>query len=238
MLGSRCIDTHVALRQLCNNSQMNNRLKHSALIVIAFVALLWAIEFVDRSLGLNLYRLGVYPGELHGLWGILFAPLLHGSWNHLVSNSFALLLLGTALLYSYPRAARPVLALVYIGSGVGVWLFARHSFHFGASGLTHGMVFFIFTTGILRGDRLSIALSLIVFFLYGGMVWTIFPQEPGISFESHFFGAVCGVVAAFLFQDRDPRPPERKYSWEDEGFDDSDDHDAADGELYGEPGEL
>ena len=195
---------------------MNNRLKQSARIIIAFVALLWAIEFVDRSLGQNLYRLGIYPGELHGLWGILFAPLLHGSRNHLASNSFALLLLGTALLYGYPRAARPVLALVYIGSGIGIWLFARHSYHFGASGLTHGMMFFIFTTGILRGDRLSIALSLIVFFLYGGMVWTIFPQEPGISYESHFFGAVFGVLAAFLFRDRDPRPPEKKYSWEDE----------------------
>ena len=204
---------------------MNNRLKHSAFLAVAFVALLWAIELVDRSLGLNLYRLGVYPGELHGLWGILFAPLLHGSWNHLASNSFALLLLGTALLYGYPRAARHVLVLVYIGSGIGVWLFARHSYHFGASGLTHGMMFFIFTTGILRGDRLSIALSLIVFFLYGGMVWTIFPQEPGISYESHFFGAVYGVLAAFLFRDHDPRPPEKKYSWEDEDIEDSDDHD-------------
>ena len=116
--------------------------------------------------------------------------------------------------------------LVYIGSGIGVWLFARHSYHFGASGLTHGMMFFIFTTGILRADRLSIALSMIVFFLFGGMVWTIFPQEPGISYESHFFGAVCGVLAAFLFRDRDPRPPEKKYSWEDE--DDEDDEDSND----------
>ena len=80
-------------------------------------------------MGLGLYHLGVYPGEQHGLWGILFAPLLHGSWSHLASNSFALLLLGTALLYGYPRASRPVLALVYIGSGIGVWLFARHSDH-------------------------------------------------------------------------------------------------------------
>jgi len=231
MPGNRRSDTPFALRQLCNNTRVNNRLKHSALLVITFVALLWAIEFFDRGLGLNLYRLGVYPGELHGLWGILFAPLLHGSWNHLASNSFALLLLGTALLYGYPRAARPVLALVYIGSGIGVWLFARHSFHFGASGLTHGMMFFIFTTGILRGDRLSIALSLIVFFIYGGMVWTIFPQEPGISYESHFFGAACGVVAAFLFRDRDPRPPEKKYSWEDQNDEDIDDREVTDDEI-------
>jgi membrane associated rhomboid family serine protease len=200
-------------------------LKYSALKVTVFIALLCAIEIVDRNFGLDLYRFGVYPGELYGLRGIVFAPLLHGSWDHLASNSFGLMLLGTVLLYRYPRAAWPALVLVYVGSGIGVWLFARHSFHFGASGLTHGMMFFIFVTGILRGDRASIALSMIVFFIFGGMVWTIFPQEPGISFESHFFGAVCGVVAAFLFRDRDPHPPEKKYNWEEEDFEDDDDFD-------------
>jgi membrane associated rhomboid family serine protease len=202
---------------------MHSRLKYSILIVTGFIALLWAIELLDRNLGLQLYRLGVYPGELHGLWGILYAPLIHGSWNHLASNSFALLILGTALLYGYPRTAKPVLALVYIGSGIGVWLFARSSFHFGASGLTHGMMFFIFTTGILRRDKLSIALSMIVFFLYGGMVWSIFPQEPNISYESHFFGAISGVVAAFLFRDRDPIPPVKTYDWENEDAEDEND---------------
>jgi membrane associated rhomboid family serine protease len=202
---------------------MHSRLKYSILIAAGFIALLWAIELLDRGLGLQLHRLGVYPGKLHGLWGILYAPLIHGSWNHLASNSFALLVLGTVLLYGYPRTAKPVLALVYIGSGIGVWLFARSSFHFGASGLTHGMMFFIFTTGILRRDKLSIALSMIVFFLYGGMVWSIFPQEPGISYESHFFGAVTGVVAAFLFRDRDPAPPAKTYDWEDEDADSEDD---------------
>ncbi len=208
---------------------MHFRLKYSLLIVAGFIALLWVIELLDRTLGLQLYRLGVYPGELHGMWGILFAPLIHGSWNHLASNSFALLILGTVLLYGYPRTAKPVLALVYIGSGIGVWLFARHSFHFGASGLTHGMMFFIFTTGILRRDKLSIALSMIVFFLYGGMVWSIFPQEPNISYESHFFGALSGVVAAFLFRDRDPAPPVKTYDWEDE---EDDQADSADNDTF------
>ena len=102
-------------------------LKYSALKVTAFIALLCAIEIVDRNFGLDLYRFGVYPGELYGLRGIVFAPLLHGSWDHLASNSFGLMLLGTVLLYRYPRAAWPALVLVYVGSGIGVWLFARHS---------------------------------------------------------------------------------------------------------------
>ena len=198
------------------------RYRHALLITAGFVSLLWSIELLDRLLDLQLYRFGIYPQSINGLPGILLAPLIHGSWYHLVSNSFALLVLGTALLYGYPRAARPALALVYIGSGIGVWLFARHSYHFGASGLTHGVMFFVFTTGILRRDKLSIALALIVFLLYGNMVWTIFPQEPDISYETHFFGALTGILAAFLFRDRDPLPARKKYDWEGEDKEDDD----------------
>jgi len=201
---------------------VNTRYRQSLLTAAAFIALLWGIELLDRGLDLQLYRYGVYPQAANGLPGILFAPLIHGSWYHLVSNSFALLILGTALLYGYPRAAKPVLALVYIGSGIGVWLFARNSYHFGASGLTHGVMFFIFTTGILRRDKLSIALALIVFLLYGNMVWSIFPQEPDISYESHFFGAITGVLAAFLFRYRDPQPAAKQYDWDDEDNDNDD----------------
>lgn len=184
--------------------------------VVIFILLLWLVELLDRGLHLSLAQLGVYPRTAAGLVGVLFGPLIHGSWSHLLSNSFALLILGTALRYGYPRAAGPVVVLVYLLSGLGVWCLGRDSYHFGASGLTHGMMFFIFTTGILRRDRLSIALSMIVFFLYGGMVWSIFPQEPGISYESHFFGAASGVLAAFLFRRLDPLPPEKHYDWEDE----------------------
>ena len=192
------------------------RFRRTTITVLACVVLLWGIEVLDRGLGLQLHHLGIYPREPAGLWGIAYAPLIHGSWGHLLSNSFALLILGVALLYGYPRATIPALLFVYLCSGAGVWLFARSSFHFGASGLTHGMMFFIFTSGILRRDRLSIALSLIVFFIYGGMIWSIFPQEPGISYESHFFGALAGLLAAFLFRHLDPPVPEKKYDWEDE----------------------
>ncbi len=182
----------------------------------AFVALLWLIWFADAGLGLHLVRFGVYPGALDGLAGILFAPLIHGSWLHLIANTPALLVLSTTLLYGYPRSARIALPILYLGPGLGVWLFARESYHIGASGLTHGMMFFIFMIGILRRDRPAIALSLLVFFLYGGMVWSVFPQQPGISFESHFFGAVTGLALAFLLRNRDPKRPVKRYDWEDE----------------------
>ena len=203
--------------------------RHAAMVTAGFVLLLWLIELLDLLFGLDLARLGVYPREPLGLTGILSAPLVHGSWLHLVSNSFALLVLGSVLLYGYPRTALPLVVLTWLGSGLGVWLFGRASYHFGASGLTHGLMFFIFVSGILRHDRLSIALSMIVFFLYGGMVWTVFPTEPGVSFESHFFGALMGLVGAFLFFGRDPLPPEKHYDWE--GEDKPDDDDPRRGEL-------
>lgn len=195
---------------------MDSPLRRAAITALVTVATLFLIEVLDRALHLDLYRFGVYPRSLPELPNILFAPLIHGSWNHVLSNSFPLIILLTALLYAYPRSAIPALALIYIGSGICVWLFARESYHFGASGLTHGMMFYIFTSGILRRDRQSIALSMIVFFLYGGMIWTIFPQEPGISYESHFFGAAAGVIAAFAFSRRDPAPGKKHYDWEDE----------------------
>jgi len=200
---------------LTRQADVQAEFRNAVLPVMACVALLWLLEFLDRELHLSLQLLGVYPRTLSGLAGILFGPLIHGSWNHLLSNSFALLILGSALRYGYPRSANRVLLLVWLLSGIGVWCLGRGSYHFGASGLTHGMMFFIFTSGILRRDQLSIALALIAFFLFGSMVWSIFPQEPDISFESHFFGAASGVLAAFLFRRLDPLPPEKHYEWEE-----------------------
>jgi len=142
--------------------------------------------------------------------------LIHGSAVHAFANTAPLIVLGTALLYGYPKASRIFGPALYLGSGLAVWLFARPAFHIGASGLTFGMMFFVFTIGVLRWDRPAIALSLLVFFLYGGMIWGIFPGEPDVSFESHFFGALCGVLLALMLRTRDPAPPQKKYSWEEE----------------------
>lgn len=191
-------------------------LRRSALVVAAFIAVLWTVKLADVLLDLQLFRYGVYPREINGLQGILFGPLVHGSWNHLFANTLPLFVLGTALLYGYPRSAKFVIPTLYFGSELGVWGFARSSYHLGASGLTHGLMCYLFVVGVLRRDRQSIAISLLVFFLYGGMIWGIFPQDPGISFESHFFGALVGVVSAFLFRRYDPAPEVKKYDWEGE----------------------
>jgi membrane associated rhomboid family serine protease len=197
-------------------------LRRAVLASAVFVLLVWGVWTVDVVLGLELGRLGVYPRDAGGLVGILFAPVVHGSALHLAANTPSLLVLGTAMNYGYPRSARIALPGIWLGSGLGVWLFARESYHIGASGLTHGLMFFIFVIGILRRDRLAIALSLVVFFLYGGMIWNILPQDPRVSFESHFFGAAAGLVLAVALRNRDPKPPQKRYAWEDEPDDEDD----------------
>ena len=201
------------------------RFKRALVVTMGFVALLWLIKLLERWTAVELKTFGIYPRDPQALRGILFAPLIHGSFEHLISNTAALLVLGVSTLYGYPRAARLIIPAVYVGSGLGVWLYAREIYHIGASGLTFGLMFFVFTIGALRRDRRASALSMIVFFLYGGMIWGIFPGRPGISFEYHFFGAAIGVIGAIALRKLDPAPPEKKYSWELEEEDDDDDDD-------------
>lgn len=199
------------------------RLRYSFRLAVTFAALLWIIKMVGVIFHLDLVQYGVYPLQSGALTGIITGPLVHGSWSHLFTNTLPVVILGTALFYGYPRSAKPALTVIWLGSGLGVWLFAREAYHIGASGLTFGIMFFLFVIGILRWDKRAIALSMIIFFLYGSMIWGIFPSEPGVSYESHFFGAVIGTLLAFALKKHDPMPEEKKYSWDyetDEEFDD------------------
>jgi membrane associated rhomboid family serine protease len=180
------------------------------------VTLLWVVAGVQAVGRFDWVGLGVYPRAWHGLPGIITAPLVHGSWGHLLANSSPLLALGIAALYGFPRATRRAVPLIWIGSGLGVWLFARESFHIGASGLSHGLMFFTVVIGLMRRDALSVALALVVLFLYGSMVWGVLPQRPGVSFEYHLFGAVVGVCCGLFLSRLDPLPRYQRYSWEDE----------------------
>ncbi len=207
-------------RSLINPGDDAYHLKRSFTLVACFVALLWLIKIVETVLGAYFGRYGIYPGQLSGLTGILWSPLIHSSFTHLIANTAPLLVLGTALLYGYPKSARIVIPVVYLGTGLAVWLFARQAYHIGVSGLTFGLMFFVFVIGALRWDKRAITLSMVVFFLYGGMIWGVFPTKPDISFESHFFGALIGTILAVLLRNYDPRPPEKRYSWEEEDEED------------------
>jgi membrane associated rhomboid family serine protease len=185
-------------------------------VPLGFVAVLWLLQLGAALFDVDLTSYGIYPRRLSGTIGIAMAPLIHGSFSHLIANSLPLMLLGSALFYGYPRSARVVIGCLYAGTGIGVWLIAREAYHIGASGLATGMMFFLFVIGAIRWDRRAIVLSMLAFFLYGSMFWGILPGDPDVSFESHLCGAVIGVGLAIVLRNNDPAPPRTRYSWEDE----------------------
>lgn len=161
--------------------------------------------------------LAVAPHAVAGLWGVLTAPLLHGSAAHLAANAVALLILGTLAGSVYPRATLRALPLLWLGSGLGAWwLGDPGTHHLGASGVAHGLMFLVFALGLLRRDRAAIAAGMIAFLFYGSMLLTVLPHAPGVSWQSHLGGALGGVLAAWLFRRADPPLPRRRYDWEDE----------------------
>jgi len=180
-----------------------------------FTALLWVILLVDTVFGLGLGHYGLRPRHLEGLIGIFTAPLLHGGAEHLFSNTLPLLISLTTLLYLYPKSAMRVIPVIWAGSAVLAWVVGRDSLHIGASGLIYGMLAYVFVGGILRMDMRSVAVSVMVWFLYGSMIWGVLPIRPDMSWELHLSGAIVGVVLAIVYRRWDVMPVKR-YRWEDD----------------------
>jgi membrane associated rhomboid family serine protease len=175
--------------------------KESVLYPLLFVILLWMIKYTEYAFSVDLSNLGIYPRTLQGSIGILTSPFIHGDFYHLFSNTFPLIFAGMGVFYFYRRIAFPLIVIIYLASGIWVWLFARSAYHIGASGIIYGLVSFLFFSGIFRKDLPSISVSLIVIFLYNGMIHGLFPLEEGISWESHLTGAVIGFMSAYYFKD-------------------------------------
>ncbi len=167
---------------------------------LAAVMLIWLIHLLGLILDADPGDYGVFPRSIYGLRGILFSPLVHGSWMHLISNSLPLFVLSALTFYFYPRVALRAFLFIYFGTGLAVWLFARPVAHIGASGVVYGLVAFIFWNGIFRRSARSIILALVVLFFYSGMFAGILPDQPGISWESHLLGSLIGVLGAYVFK--------------------------------------
>lgn len=189
------------------------RLRDSLYWPLVFTALAWIVYFLNIQLisqyELDLRGFGIRPftdAGFAGLIGVVVSPFLHGDFEHLFSNSAPLIVLGFGVFYLYRRAAGPLFAAVWLGSGLGVWIFGRPGPHIGASGLVYGLAAFVFLSGVLRREKAAIALALIAAFLYGSMVWGVFPQEPGISWEAHASGAVIGLLVSVIHRLADPGP--------------------------------
>lgn len=196
------------------SSKSPNRLKYSIIPPLLFLIVIWLFKIVEISNQISFHEFGVSPRDIKGLPGIVFATFIHADFNHLISNSISLFILFTGLLYFYRDLSYKVLIFIWLISGTMVWLGARESYHIGASGLIYGIASFLFFSGIIRQDVRLMAISLLVVFLYGGLIWGIFPIFPKISWEYHLFGSICGLIAAIIYRKQGPK--KHIWSWEQE----------------------
>lgn len=187
-------------------------------LIIASILLIiiWLVKIFEVYTGFELTEYGIFPRKPSGLKGIIFSPLIHSDFGHLVSNSTSLFILTFSLFALYTRSALLVFPIIYLFHGLAVWFIAREAYHIGASGLVYGFASYLFFMGLFRKDSRSIALSLLVVFLYGGLVWGVLPTDPNVSFEAHLSGAVIGLICSIIFRKFDPVPEvENEEEYED-----------------------
>ena len=181
-----------------------------------FLLLMWAVRIFEVGMELSFAEGGVYPRTLEGLKGILFSPLVHGDWKHLVDNSLPMFLLSLALFYFYRDIAYKIWVLMYFIAGMLLWTFGRPAFHIGASGMIYALAAFLFVSGIIRRVRTLMAISLLVVFLYGSMVWGLLPYDTKVSFEGHITGALAGILLAIVYRKEGPSPEPSPFEDEEE----------------------
>ena len=187
---------------------------HSLFLPSVIVLLFWLVEIVEQTLGYTFVTFGVYPLHLKGIPGIFLSPFIHSDYKHLIANSVPFFILMAMLIYFYRRISYRIFFQLYLLSGVFVWLTAREAWHIGASGVVYAMAAFHLVSGIIRNDTRLLTLSVTVVFLYGGLVWGMFPIQPGISWEGHLWGAISGVILAFGYRKYIIRRD--KFDWEEE----------------------
>jgi membrane associated rhomboid family serine protease len=187
----------------------------SMIIPGIFVFIMWLVKIIEVIFNIDLYQYGIYPLTAKGLEGIIFSPFIHANFNHLFSNTLPLFFLSVALFYFYSEVALKVLIWTFFITGFLVWVAGREAYHIGASGLVYGLASFLFFSGIIRRYFRLIALSLLIVFLYGSMVWGLFPGVyKDVSWESHMLGFFSGVVLAVIYRKQGPQVP--VYEWLEE----------------------
>lgn len=196
-----------------------NKIFVSTYLPFLFVLILFALKIAEHRFGWDTVKLGIYPQKLHGLKGILISPFIHGDFRHLFNNAVPLVILGSAIMYFYQQIAAKVVVLIVLFEGLLTWIFGRPSFHIGASGLLYGLFAFLLISGFVRKNNNLKAISFLVAFVYGSLVWGVLPIDPKISWESHLFGLIVGIVLAIVY--RKQGPPVKKYFEDEEDEDDA-----------------
>ena len=189
-------------------------------IPLYFVLFLWMVFWFEAKYGYNFNRFGIYPRTLTGLRGLVFSPFIHSDIKHLYHNSIPLFVLFFSLMYFYRSISFKVFVYGTLLTGLLTWIIARKSYHIGASGIIYMLFSFIFFSGVFRKNYRLIAVSLVVIFLYGSMVWYLLPVEERISWEGHLSGFVTGVLFAYYF--RKTGLQRYQYDWEKEDYEPDD----------------
>ena len=210
---------YFCIKQKVNLQEEHKQFKFSPIVIafpLYFVLVLWIVFWIEGNYNLYFSKYGIYPRTFTGLRGILLSPFIHGSLKHLFNNSIPLFVLLTSLFYFYRKIAFKVLLYGIILSGLLTWIIARESYHIGASGIVYLLFSFILFSGLIRKYYRLIAVSLIVIFLYGSMIWYILPIKDEISWEGHLSGFIFGLIFAILHRSHGPQP--LQYDWEAEDY--------------------
>ena len=172
------------------------------IIPILYILVIWMLYFIEIKFGYNFNNYGVYPREFKGLRGVFFSHFIHSNTKHLFNNSIPLFVLLLSVFMFYKEVALKVLVYGALLTGFLTWIIARESYHIGASGVVYLLFSFVFFSGILKKHFRLVALSLIIIFLYGSMIWYVLPIKDGMSWEGHLSGFVIGLVLAFLYKNK------------------------------------
>ena len=185
------------------------RIALAAVIPLFLLFTLYMLKFLEIGMEWDFTKLGIYPMEQRGVFGIFASPLLHSGFKHLFANTLPLLFLSWCLFYFYRDIAPYIFLVIWIGCGLLTFLIGKPGWHIGASGVIYGLAFFLFFSGILRKHAPLIAISLLVTFLYGGLIWNMFPQFAKVttSWEGHLSGAIAGTLCAVGFMEYGPQRP-------------------------------
>lgn len=188
---------------------------------IFFVMLIWLVFWLQVRFFSGIKNFGIYPQTIEGLRGVFFSPFIHSDLEHIYHNSIPLFVLSVALFFFYRKIAWKVLLYGILLSGLITWFIGRPANHIGASGLIYVLVSFIFFKGIFAKHYRLVALSLLIIFLYGSMIWYVFPVKEGMSWEGHLAGLITGFLFAFIFRKQIAKP--ETYLWQQPHYNEDND---------------
>ncbi len=185
-------------------------IKKSLLVATLTIGLLWAVKIIEQLGPYDFSEWGIFPRHIDGGIGILCSAFIHGDYSHLLSNTFPLFFLLVGLFLLYEKIAFEVMLWIYLMSGFWVWIAGREAYHIGVSGIIYGIISFLLFSGIFRKERPAIAFALLTLFLYGGLLQGLFPISEQVSWESHLFGFLAGIICAYYFRGYKVGQPENE----------------------------